>query len=154
MSPDSFVALNGRFSGTLLPTGTQVAAFHMFDAIVRAPERKVGLIIFADPAFPGVKEWKHAAAVKFVPIPFSRWSRSRAQLWEQLLFPRLCTRFGCKIAHHPITTSPVIKRGVKSIVTLHDLNFLLHPDWFTRRFNAVYRLTALPGLRRAERVVA
>ena len=126
----------------------------MFDAIVRAPERRIGLTIFADTAFPGVKEWGDAPLVKVVPVRFSRWSRARAQLWEQFVFPGLCARLGCTIAHHPITTNPVIKRGVKSVVTLHDLNFFLHPQWYSRRFITVYRLTALPGLRRAERVVA
>src|SRR5438552_2101922 len=134
MSISSSVALNGRFSGTLRPTGTQIAAFQMFDAIVRAPARQIPLTIFADPAFTGVKEWKDVPRVRFVEVPFSRWSRGRAQLWEQLALPALCVRSGCQVAHHPITTSPLVKRGVKSIITLHDLNFLLHPEWYTRRF--------------------
>src|SRR5437667_2673365 len=154
MSISSSVALNGRFSGTLSPTGTQIAAFQLFDAIVRAPARQILLTIFADPAFPGVMEWKNAPRVRFVEVPFSRWSRGRAQLWEQLALPGLCIGFGCRVAHHPITTSPLVKRRVKSIVTLHDLNFLLHPEWYTRRFNTVYHVSALPGLRRAELVVA
>ncbi len=53
-----------------------------------------------------------------------------------------------------MTTSPTWKRGVRSIVTLHDLNFWLHPEWYSRSFRAVYRMTALPGLRSAEAVVA
>lgn len=154
MSVEASVALNGRFSGTLQPTGTQIAAFRTFDAIIRAPERQITLTIFADPAFPGVAEWKEQPRVTLVPVPFSRWSRGRAQLWEQLVFPKQCIRFGCRVAHHPINSSPTFKKRIKSIVTLHDLNFLLHPEWFARRLRAVCHLTVLPGLRRADRVIA
>jgi glycosyltransferase involved in cell wall biosynthesis len=61
---------------------------------------------------------------------------------------------GCAVAHHPITTSPSLPHGVKNIVTLHDLNFLSHPEWYPRAFRAVYTFTALPGLMNAWRVVA
>lgn len=53
-----------------------------------------------------------------------------------------------------MTTSPAFNLGVRSIVTLHDLNFALRPEWYSPRFRAVYRVTALPGLRAADMVVA
>jgi glycosyltransferase involved in cell wall biosynthesis len=148
------VALNCRFSGTLQPTGTQTAAFALFDAIVRLPERECPLVIFADPKFPGVAAWEQVRDVTLVPVSFSDWSRGKAQFWEQLVLPRLCRKMGCAVAHHPITTSPFLTRGVKNVVTLHDLNFLTHPEWYSRAFRAVYSFTALPGLMRAARVVA
>lgn len=146
------IALNGRFSYALQPTGTQTVAFHLFDAILRLP-RDFEVVVFADPAFPGVVEWGTLAGVRLVSVPFHRWSRSRAQLWEQLVFPLRCRREGCRVAHHPMNTSPVFSWGVKSIVTLHDLNFLLHPAWYTRSFRLAYQVCALPGLRRADMVV-
>lgn len=148
------VALNCRFSGTLQPTGTQIAAFSLFDAIVRLPEREQELVIFADPKFTGVAAWADVRDVTLVPVPISSWSRGKAQLWEQLTLPGLCRKMGCGVAHHPITTSPIINRGIRNVVTLHDLNFLKHPEWYSRAFRAVYSFTALPGLMRAQRVVA
>lgn len=148
------VALNGRFSGTLQPTGTQTVAYNLFDAIIRDPARQVPLVVFADPTFPGVAEWPDIKATRLVPIPFSRWSRGRAQLWEQFMLPRSCREAEATIAHHPMTTSPARKRGVRSIVTLHDLNFCLHPSWYSKSFRAVYQMTALPGLKSADLVVA
>jgi glycosyltransferase involved in cell wall biosynthesis len=147
------VALNGRFSGTAQPTGTQTAAFALFDAIVRAP-RAVELVIFVDPRFDGVAAWRNVPGVTLVETPFQSWSRGRAQLWEQFVFPRAGRRHGCRIAHHPIGTSPVWKNGARSVVTLHDLNFLRHPEWFSWSIRAVFALTVVPGLRRADRVVA
>jgi glycosyltransferase involved in cell wall biosynthesis len=148
----SRVALNGRFSGTAQPTGTQTAAFALFDAIVRAP-RAVELVIFADTRFDGIAAWQDVPGVTLVETPFQSWSRGRAQLWEQFVFPRACRRHACRVAHHPIATSPVWKNAVRGVVTLHDLNFLRHPEWFSWSIRAVFALTIVPGLRRADRVV-
>jgi len=154
MKSTAAVALNCRFSGTLQPTGTQMAAFALFDAIVRLPERESPLVIFADPRFPGISGWADIRDVTLIPVPFSRWSRGKAQLWEQFSMPGLCRKMGCPVAHHPINTSPFLSRRVKNVVTLHDLNFLMHPEWFSRGFRTVYSFTVLPGLLRAWRVVA
>lgn len=147
------VALNGRFSGTPQPTGTQTAAFQLFDAIVRAP-RSIELVAFADPRFPGIEEWKNVPKTTIVPIPFQSWSRGRSQIWEQFQFPQLCRQAKCSLAHHPISTNPAFHRGCKSVVTLHDLNFYLHPQWFTRGFRWVQNLVVIQSARRADRVVA
>ena len=145
------VALNGRFTGTPQPTGTQTAAFNLFDQIVR---NRAGceLVIFADSRFGGVTEWKALPGIEFVETPFQDWSRGRAQLWEQFRLPSLCRAHRCDIVHHPINTSPALGSGCKSVVTLHDLNFLRHPDWYSLRFRVIYTLCAWPGLHRAARV--
>jgi glycosyltransferase involved in cell wall biosynthesis len=149
------LAFNGRFSGTLEPTGTQTAAYNLFDAIIRHPARDFSIQVFADRRFPGIDEWKSFSGIKLVHIPFSEWSRGRAQLWEQLVFPYRCVAGGAHLAHHPITTSPAIgKRAVASVVTLHDVNFLTHQEWYSWRFRAAYAITAIPGLRSARAVVA
>jgi glycosyltransferase involved in cell wall biosynthesis len=148
------VALNGRFSGTLQPTGTQTAAYNLFDAIMRHQRRKLPVVVFADTAFPGVAGWEKIDGVELVDVPFSHWSRARSQLWEQLVFPARCATLRVRVAHHPMTTSPALSRSLRTIVTLHDLHFWLHPEWYSRRFRAVYRLTAIPGLRSADKVVA
>lgn len=146
------IALNGRFTGTPQPTGTQTASFQLFNAILREPGT-AEFIVFADSRFPGADEWKNLERVMFVETPFQDWSRGRSQLWEQFQSPLLARRHGCRIMHHPMTTSPAWQHGIQNIVTLHDLNFLLHPEWYSRSFRAVYDLCALPGLRRCSRVV-
>jgi glycosyltransferase involved in cell wall biosynthesis len=147
------VALNGRFSGTLQPTGMQVAAYHLFDAIVRTP-RDFELVIFADPAFPGIVDWRNLPGVKLVEIGFSQWSRSRAQLWEQVALPLMLRWERCDLVHHPITTCPRWNLGVRTIVTVHDLGFLHHPEWVKPSFRNWLMKTAVPGIRSAAHVVA
>jgi len=146
------VALNGRFTRAHYPSGTQVASFHLFDALVRA-SRELEIVVFADPTFPGVRDWAEVPRTRLVPVPFQRWSRPRCQLWEQAVFTRQAWRKGCRLAHHPMNTSPARPGPLKSVVTLHDLNFFLHPEWHRRIFCWAYRWLALPGLRRADRVV-
>lgn len=146
------IALNCRFTGTPQPTGTQTAAYHLFDAIVRE-NREFEFVVFADPKFAAVAAWREVPGVELVEVPFQGWSRGRAQAWEQFSFPRLAAKAGCEISHHPINTNPAWKGGGKTVVTLHDLNFLRHPDWYSWKFRTVYSLCTLPGLRRADRVV-
>lgn len=146
------VALNGRFSRAQHPTGTQIASFHLFDAILRKP-REIDMTVFVDPDYPGVSSWADIPRTALVPVPFRRWSRVRCQLWEQTCFSGAARKAGCRLAHHPMNTSPARPDGLKTLVTLHDLNFFLHPEWYRRIFCWSYRWLALPGLRRADRVV-
>jgi glycosyltransferase involved in cell wall biosynthesis len=147
------VALNGRFTGTPQPTGTQTAGYGLFDAIIREPRTRP-VVVFADPRFLGVRDWAAIPNTTLVETPFQDWSRRRAQFWEQITFPRLARRWHCGLAHHPITTCPVWHHGVKTVVTLHDLHFYLHPEWFSRTFRFAYQIFAVPGLKRAHRVMA
>ena len=151
--PPRRIALNGRFSGAAEPSGTQVAAFHLFDQIVRR-NRDFELVVFADTRFPGIEAWRECGGTVVHHVPFRDWTPARAHLWEQAELPLLCARHRCSAAHHPIATSPFWRHRCKSIVTLHDLNFLLHPDWYSFAFRALYAICARPGLRRADQVVA
>ncbi len=154
------IALNGRFSGSRQPTGTQIASFQLFDAILRHESRRpeeLNFVVFADDRFPGVGRWASLPGVTFVQTPFQDWSQARGHLWEQCLAARLAKRHGCRFMHHPMNTSPAWqgrKQEIDHIVTLHDLNFLLHPEWYTRSFRIVYDICALPGLRKSCCVVA
>jgi glycosyltransferase involved in cell wall biosynthesis len=147
------VALNGRFSGTLQPTGTQTVAFRLYDAIVRSP-RDFDLEIFADPAFDGVGAWAEIPQTNIKEVPFSKWSRSKAQLWEQTLLPREVKRSQCDLVHHPIMTCPRWSLGTTTVVTVHDLNFYHHPDWMDPKFRWWIMKTAVPGVKKAAHVVA
>ena len=146
------IALNGRFTAVPQPTGTQTAAFHLFDQIIRR-NRSFELVVFADERLEGVAAWRGQPGTTLVPVPLRDRSRNYAQWWEQTILPRLCRRYGCGVAHHPITTSPLWRNGCKTVVTLHDLNFYLHPQWYARSFRLAYAFCALPGVRRADRVV-
>lgn len=146
------IAFNGRFSGTPQPTGTHVASFFLFDGIFRA-NRNHECVVFTDETFEPVRAWKSLPGVTFVQTPFQEIGRMRSQLWEQFSFRREALKMGCTIGLHPMTTSPFNQKGLKTVVTLHDLNFYLHPEWMSWKFRMAYKLFALPGMRKAARVV-
>ena len=145
------VGLNGRFSGTLKPTGTQVTSFHLFDAIIRT-ERDFDVVIFADAKFPGVAAWRTMPRTRFVDVPFSRWRRFAAQMWEQVVLPIRARKAGCTVLHHPMTTCPVWRNGIKQVVTLHDLNFYHHPEWVGRAIRCWYSTIAVPAIKQADHI--
>src|SRR4051812_48184528 len=99
------VGLNGRFSGTLQPTGTQIASYHLFDAVIRG-DRQFEVVVYADTAFPGVARWQELPATTVIHVPFSRWRRSVAQLWEQCILPIRARKTNCALLHHPMNTCP------------------------------------------------
>ena len=144
------IALNGRFSGTRQPTGTQIASFQLFDSILRHGGKRAGessFVVFADKRFPGVERWISMPGVTFVQVPFLDWGQARGHLWEQFLAAPLARHHGCRLMHHPMNTSPAWGAGISHVVTLHDLNFLLHPEWYSLSFRIVYKVCALIGLR-------
>jgi glycosyltransferase involved in cell wall biosynthesis len=147
------VALNGRFSRTLQPTGTQTVAYHLFDAIVKSP-RDFDLVIFVDPAFKAVAQWADHPRTKIKATPFTRWPALKAQLFEQVVLPFEVKRNGCHLVHHPIVTCPRWSLGTPTIVTLHDLTFYHHPEWVAPGFRRLLMHTAVPGIRKASHVVA
>ena len=146
------VALNGRFSGTLQPTGTQIVAYSLFDAIIRQP-REFDIIVYADPAFAGVPAWESVRRTEVVKVPFSSWSRKKSQLWEQIVLPWSVRKSRCDLVHHPIGTCPRWDMGTKTVVTLHDLNFYHHPEWVAPAFRRWLLNTAVPAMRKASHVV-
>ncbi len=145
------VALNGRFSGTLQPTGTQIVAYGLFDAIIRHV-RNFDIVVFADPAFTGVKNWATFPRTQLIEVPFASWSREKSQLWEQIILSWLARRSRCDLVHHPIGTCPRWSMGVKTVVTVHDLNFYHHPEWVAPAFRRWLLNTAVPGIRKANHV--
>ena len=145
------VGLNGRFSGTLKPTGTQITSFHLFDAIIRG-ERDFDVVVFADDKFPGVAAWRAIPRTKFVDVPFYRWRRFVAQMWEQFVLPVRARKAGCAVLHYPMTTCSPWRNGIKLVVTVHDLNFLHHPEWISRAYRCWLTAVAVPGIRHADHV--
>ena len=146
------VALNGRYTGVVEPTGVQTVAHAIFAHIVRS-ERSFDLVIFADRNAPDMHSWARRDDVELVHVPFRSWGRARSQLFEQALLTRHARSRGARLVFHPINTCPRFGRGLAHVVTLHDLNFLHFPTWYGRAFRTWLGWTAIPGLRKAARIV-
>jgi len=72
----------------------------------------------------------------------------RGHLWEQ---SRLALHRPDAVLWSPANTGPVARR--RQVVTIHDMSPVDHPEWFTPRFAAWYRMIVCSVARRAAQVV-
>lgn len=91
-----------------------------------------------------------------IPVTRSRVStRSpwRRILWEQTVLPIVVQRLGADLLHGPAFAGPLVS-SCPQVITVHDLSFLRHPEFF-RAGNRLY-LSMITGLacRRAAVVIA
>ena len=72
-------------------------------------------------------------------------------LWTQMVAPLALRREGVQLAHFTNGVVPLIPTG-QSVVTIHDLSLMRHPDMHPR-YRVLQRLLSQYSVRRAEKVV-
>jgi glycosyltransferase involved in cell wall biosynthesis len=73
-------------------------------------------------------------------------------LWEQRSLPRLVRQAGADVLFAPGYSGP-LRCPVPMVVTVHDVSFAAHPEWFSRREGTRRRLLTRLSARRAARVI-
>lgn len=77
---------------------------------------------------------------------------SRSERWWSLWhFPRAVQRWRCQIAHTQYTVSPLFRTPV--VTTVHDISFLVEPQWFPFKDRWLLRWSVPASCRRAVRVL-
>jgi len=74
-------------------------------------------------------------------------------LWEQRALPQLVRRAGADVLFAPAYTSP-LRCPVPVVLTIHDVSFAAHPEWFSWREGFRRRTLARMSAGRAARVIA
>jgi glycosyltransferase involved in cell wall biosynthesis len=72
--------------------------------------------------------------------------------WEQVRLPPIATRDHLDLFFAPAYTAPLRMR-VPTVVTIHDLSYIAHPEWFSMREGARRRLVTRRAAARASAVV-
>ena len=72
--------------------------------------------------------------------------------YDQFGFVRDARRVGADLLHYPANVGN-LRRGMRQIVTIHDLSFLHHPEWFRAGRALYYRHGVARSVRLAERVI-
>src|SRR5690606_2869864 len=76
----------------------------------------------------------------------------RNHIWEQFTLPRLARRHKVDLLHSPANLAPLFYSG-RSIVHIHDLCFVVNPQWYSFSFRTVYTLVIPRLARRASKVI-
>jgi glycosyltransferase involved in cell wall biosynthesis len=74
-------------------------------------------------------------------------------LWEQFQLPRVARTDHLDVFFAPAYTAP-LSLTVPTVVTIHDLSYEAHPEWFRLREGARRRLLTRQSARRAAAVIA
>jgi glycosyltransferase involved in cell wall biosynthesis len=73
--------------------------------------------------------------------------------WEQFALPRLVRKAAADVLFAPAYTAPLWCR-VPVVLTIHDVSFVSHPEWFSWREGLRRRLLTRMSAKRAARVLA
>ena len=130
----------GRYLAELLRAWGDLAGAHAHDFILCAPDR--------------------------VPLPTTlrveaMSAPGRGTVWEQFALPRLVARARADVLLAPGYTGPVLGSlaapfggaDVPMVVTIHDVSFAAHPEWFSWREGRRRRFVSRLAARRAARII-
>ncbi|MFN4032112.1 MAG: glycosyltransferase family 4 protein [Fimbriimonadales bacterium] len=73
------------------------------------------------------------------------------RLWSLFQLPKLAQAYACDFIHTQYTVSPFFK--IPAVTTVHDISFLIGPQWFPLKDRILLRLTVPASCRRARRVL-
>lgn len=76
----------------------------------------------------------------------------RGTLWQQLTLPRLLHSIRADVVYAPAYSGPIVS-GVPMVLSMFDVSFAAHPEWFSRREGLQRRLAGRLSARRAARVL-
>lgn len=143
------IGINGRFL-VAKRTGVQRAAFNLVRMLIEI-DRDNEYVIFTGRDQVGRPEWNFPN-VTVVADDLRSGESFRNHLWEQFKLPRLAKKYGIDILHSPANIAPLFYRG-KSIVHIHDLCFVVNPQWYSFSFRTLYNLIIPRLAHRATKVI-
>jgi glycosyltransferase involved in cell wall biosynthesis len=97
--------------------------------------------------------WRHLPEAAAHDIVLIRPEHAAAgTAWEQLSLPGLLRRAAADVLFAPAYTGP-LRAPVPTVLTIHDVSFSAHPEWFARREGIRRRLLTRLSAQRAARVI-
>ena len=76
---------------------------------------------------------------------------NKGHLWEQLDLPVYLKRNSNTLLVNLVNTATLIYRN--QIITIHDLAFLRHPEWFSKKFYLFYKFLIPEIIRKAKKII-
>ncbi|MBX3118581.1 MAG: glycosyltransferase family 4 protein [Fimbriimonadaceae bacterium] len=75
----------------------------------------------------------------------------RTRWWSLFRFPLKARRLGANVIHTQYNVSPLA--GTHAVTTVHDVSFLICPEWFQPRDRLILQRFVPPSMRRSSRVI-
>lgn len=142
----SCVHINGRFLFSDHPTGTHRSAEGFCRALFQTRAGR-SVRLWCNPSWPRARAFCHEWAIQ--PSEISAKSTAALHLWEQTVFPRLA---GDGVGLNLLGTGPVWSGSSRQIMLVHDLNSLLVPRIFSRKYRLWASFAKYRAIRRAYRI--
>jgi len=76
-----------------------------------------------------------------------------AHVWDQIVLPALATRHDIDVVHAPAGLPP-LACPIPTVMTVHDLAPVRHPEWFTSKYALYYRTMIPRAVRHANEIIA
>ncbi|MFB6103426.1 MAG: glycosyltransferase family 4 protein [Haloplanus sp.] len=142
------VGVNGRVLGKPEPTGVGRYASCLLDRLCARYADDAEFLLFGlDDPPPSLAGYDCLRTVT-EPAPHSG---LRAHLWEQVRLPLAIRRYDLDVVHTPAGAPPLT--STPSVATIHDISPIVHPEWFSTRYVALYRLLTVHAVRTTDRIV-
>ena len=123
----------GRYLSSLLAAWSRLPAAASHEFVLCSPE-------------PLPSEYQQTSNVSIVTAP------GHGTLWQQLTLPRLIHAVNADVIFAPAYSGPLISKR-PMVVSVHDVSFAAHPEWFGRREGLQRRVMSRFSARRAARIL-
>lgn len=143
------IGINGRFL-IARRTGVQRAAYNLVKNIIRL-DRTNQYYLFTHGNQSMSPDWQYDN-VTIVPSEIEEGDNIKNHFWEQFTLPRLAAKYRLDLLHSPANTAPLFYRG-KSVIHIHDLCFVVNPQWYSFSFRTAYNLLIPRLAKRATKII-
>jgi glycosyltransferase involved in cell wall biosynthesis len=143
------IGINGRFL-VATQTGVQRAAYNLVKTLFEI-DRVNEYYLFTGASQKTNPDWDFPN-VHVIGSNLKTGDNLRNHLWEQFVLPRLATKYEVDILHSPANLAPLFYRG-KSIVHIHDLCFVVNPQWYSYAFRTVYNFIIPRLVKRSTKII-
>ena len=143
------IGINGRFL-VAKRTGVQRAAYNLVKTLVEI-DRDNEYIIFTGNEQVNSADWDYPN-VKVIGDHLIPSESIKNHWWEQVWLPRLAKQHAIDILHSPANIAPLFYKG-KSIINIHDLCFVVNPQWYSFAFRTLYNFVIPQLAKRATKVI-
>lgn len=143
------IGINGRFLAAKR-TGVQRAAYNLIRSLVQIDHNNSYFLFTSEDQISN-PDWNYPH-VTVVPSKIKEGENIRNHIWEQITLPRLASKYQVDLLHSPANLAPLFYKG-RSVIHIHDLCFVVNPEWFSFSFRTLYNFVIPRLARRAAKVI-